>query len=276
LDRANCSADYELQDQFFSEKKEPDLTEEEQLNFKDYEFNVSVKGPLVLPSKKTTAAGSGGVMGETGGKGQLVVVNEREAKMPQHLQNAEPKSDVSDDGNGNGGMGNDSKDAKQTDFIAVHRDNAPVPVATAHIRPSSSNARKDTSSSYQANGITTATATATASPAPGAHDEPIFVITGNGTNGSLSARKTLVDDRGTEAKKSNSDNSNGPTVVVVGERKPIVARKSSASADLQHQSSGVLIPGVSSDARAELSAVRLGEGSAAGSAAQSGSPSPAQ
>jgi hypothetical protein len=260
LDRANCSADYELQDQFFSEKKEPDLTEDEQLNFKGYEFNVEVKGPLVLPNKKSQAAGSGGVMGEAGGRiGQLVVVNEREAKMPQHLQDAaQPKSDIADDSDP---AVTESKEAKQNDFIAVHRDHTAVspgngnPLSpqpgsngNGNLMNGSNGLRKDTSNSY-------------AATVPPAADEPVFVISSNNnTSGNQSARKTLVDDRGSE-KKSNSDNnaSSAATTIVVGERKSVVARKSSASAELTANGGGPIV-GASSDGRAELSGVRLGEG----------------
>jgi len=42
LDRANCLADHELQDQFFAEKKEPPLTADQQKAFEGYEFNVEV------------------------------------------------------------------------------------------------------------------------------------------------------------------------------------------------------------------------------------------
>jgi len=49
LDRANCSADFELQDQFFSEKKEPDLSEAQQANFIGYEFNVNFRTPEPIP-----------------------------------------------------------------------------------------------------------------------------------------------------------------------------------------------------------------------------------
>jgi len=44
LDRANCLADHELQDQFFAEKKEAPLTPEQQKAFEGYEFNVEIGG----------------------------------------------------------------------------------------------------------------------------------------------------------------------------------------------------------------------------------------
>jgi len=44
LDRANCSADFELQDQFFSEKKEAEIDESLQANFVGFEFNVRPTG----------------------------------------------------------------------------------------------------------------------------------------------------------------------------------------------------------------------------------------
>jgi len=44
LDRANCLADHELQDQFFAEKKEPPLTAEQQKAFEGYEFNTEYNG----------------------------------------------------------------------------------------------------------------------------------------------------------------------------------------------------------------------------------------
>jgi serine/threonine protein kinase len=56
LDRANCSADFELQDQFFSDKKEIELTDEQQLNFKGFnlncEFNATMLPPHLQPGYK--------------------------------------------------------------------------------------------------------------------------------------------------------------------------------------------------------------------------------
>lgn len=41
-DRANCIADFELEDQFFGDVKEPELTEAQQQLFRRYEFNVDL------------------------------------------------------------------------------------------------------------------------------------------------------------------------------------------------------------------------------------------
>jgi len=49
LDRANCLADHELQDQFFAEKKEPPLTAEQQKAFEGYEFNTEYNGTNHAP-----------------------------------------------------------------------------------------------------------------------------------------------------------------------------------------------------------------------------------
>jgi len=49
LDRANCNPDHELEDQFFKEQKEADLTEEQQKKFKGFEFNVAY-APIPAPA----------------------------------------------------------------------------------------------------------------------------------------------------------------------------------------------------------------------------------
>ncbi len=41
LERANCPADFELEDQFFADKKEPDLTPDQQQKFEGFEFNTA-------------------------------------------------------------------------------------------------------------------------------------------------------------------------------------------------------------------------------------------
>jgi serine/threonine protein kinase len=54
LDRANCSADFELADQFLSDKKEPDINEEDQTNFSGFEYNVNppTGSTFELPQEK--------------------------------------------------------------------------------------------------------------------------------------------------------------------------------------------------------------------------------
>lgn len=54
-DRANCLADFELEDQFFGDVKEQELTPEQQKLFKGVEFNVDLKKPLPASANPANA-----------------------------------------------------------------------------------------------------------------------------------------------------------------------------------------------------------------------------